>query len=45
MMTLAPPELEQLGGGILRLAVDVDRRAQLAGERLLVLAACDGDDV
>ena len=44
-MTLAPPSLLQLRRGVLRLAVDVDRRAQLAGERLLVLAAGDADRV
>ena len=44
-MTLAPPSFEELRRGVLGLAVDVDRRAQLAGERLLVLAARDADRV
>ena len=35
----------QLRRGILGLAVDVDRRAQLASERLLVLPARDADGV
>ena len=36
-------EFGEFGGGILRLAVNVMHRAKLAGERLLILAARDGD--
>ena len=42
---LGAAQLEEFRRGVLGLAVDVDRRAQLAGERLLVLPAGDADRV
>jgi len=40
-----PAQLQEFRCRVLRLAVDVDRRAKLAGERLLVLPASNSDRV